>query len=289
MLFGFKTTPQNTTWPDMLAVWREADDIPVFSYGWTSDHFFPVHTTDLSVSRLEGWTTLAALAAATRRLRFGTLVTGINYRHPAVLACMAATLDVMSGGRCELAVGAGWYEAETSAYGIPLGGPGERSDRFEEGCAVLTGLLTLPADGLFDFSGRYYTLRGAICNPRPVQAPLPLCVGGNGEERTLRTAARFAQHWNCDAGGFARGREVLHQHCADIGRDPASIMLSAQVRFEGDYGAVAGAAFELGSAGADLVNVYLPPRHTPAVLEPLASALAQVASLPPQPLVAPAD
>ena len=276
MLFGFKTTPQNTTWPDMLAVWQAADDIPVFSYGWTSDHFFPVNTSDLSLPRLEGWMTLASLATATRRLRFGTLVTGMSYRHPAVLASMAATLDAMSGGRLELGIGAGWNEQECSAYGIPLGGRRERSDRFEEGCAVLTGLLAAGQE-VFDFTGRYYSLSGAICSARPVQSPVPLCIGGNGEKRTLRTAARFAQHWNCDGGGFARGRDVLHQHCADIGRDPASILLSAQVRFAGDYGAVAAAASELGSAGAGLVNVYLPPPHTPAVLEPLASALAELA------------
>jgi F420-dependent oxidoreductase-like protein len=276
MLFGFKTPPQDTTWPDLLAVWRAADDIPVFSYGWTSDHFFPVRTDDVTVPRFEGWTTIAALASATRRLRFGPLVTGIHYRHPAVLACMAATLDVISGGRVELAVGAGWHEQESAAYGIPLGGPRQRSDRFEEASAVLTGLLS---GGSVDFFGEYYQLTAARCHPRPVQSPLPLCVGGNGEKRTLRTAARFARHWNSDedsVDAFRRGRDVLHQHCADLGRDPASIMMSAQVRFDGDYAATAATTAAFGAAGADLVNVYLPPPHTPAVLEPLATALSRI-------------
>jgi hypothetical protein len=96
--FAFKTSPQDTTWAAMLEVWRAADDIEVFESGWTSDHFYPMHTADLSGSRLEGWMTLTALAQATRRLRLGTLVTGIHYRHPAVLANMAATLDIVSGG-----------------------------------------------------------------------------------------------------------------------------------------------------------------------------------------------
>ena len=110
MRFGFKTSPQNTTWDAVLEVWRAADDMDVFESGWVSDHFYPMHTGDLSGPRLEGWITLTALAQATRRLRLGTLVTGIHYRHPAVLANMAATLDVVSGGRLELGVG----EAGTS-------------------------------------------------------------------------------------------------------------------------------------------------------------------------------
>jgi Coenzyme F420-dependent N5,N10-methylene tetrahydromethanopterin reductase and related flavin-dependent oxidoreductases len=104
MRFAFKTSPQNTTWPDMLAVWKEADDIEIFESGWTFDHFYPIFS-DSAGPCLEGWMTLAALAQATRRLRLGTLVTGIHYRHPAVLANMAATLDIVSGGRLELGIG----------------------------------------------------------------------------------------------------------------------------------------------------------------------------------------
>jgi F420-dependent oxidoreductase-like protein len=275
---AFKTTPQNTTWPAMLEVWRAADGIEVFESGWTSDHFYPMHGAGLSGPRLEGWTTLAALAQATRRLRLGVLVTGIHYRHPAVLANMAAALDIVSGGRLELGIGAGWNELESRAYGIELGTPGQRSDRFEEACQVLTGLLS--PEETTTFTGRYYGLRGARCNPRPVQRPYPpICVGGSGEKRTLRTAARFAQHWNFTGGTpgeFSRAREVLHQHCADIGRDPAQILLSAQVPFTGDPAQTTAAAAALGAAGAGLVIVYLPPPHTPAVLGPLASALSEL-------------
>src|SRR4029077_17313814 len=125
MRFAFKTSPQNTTWAQMLAVWQAADDIDVYESGWTFDHFYPIFS-DSAGPCLEGWVTLTALAQATRRLRLGTLVTGIPSRHPAVLANTAATLDIVSGGRLELGLGAGWNEQESGAYGIELGGPAQR-------------------------------------------------------------------------------------------------------------------------------------------------------------------
>ena len=140
MRFAFKTSPQNTTWADMLAVWQAADDIDVYESGWTFDHFYPIFS-DTTGPCLEGWTTLTALAQATKRLRLGTLVTGIHYRHPAVLANMAAALDIISNGRLELGIGAGWNEEESGAYGIELGSIKERFDRFEEACEVLISLL----------------------------------------------------------------------------------------------------------------------------------------------------
>src|SRR5689334_24991905 len=193
MRFAFKTSPQNTTWADMLAVWQEADGIEIFESGWTFDHFYPIFS-DSAGPCLEGWMTLAALAQATQRLRLGTLVTGITYRHPAVLANMAATIDIISGGRLELGIGAGWNEEESGAYGIALGTPRERSDRFEEACAVLVGLLTQERT---TFAGTYYQLKDARCEPKGPQQPHPpICIGGSGEKRTLRTTARYAQHWN---------------------------------------------------------------------------------------------
>ena len=276
MRFAFKTSPQNTTWPDMLAVWKEADDIDIFESGWTFDHFYPIFS-DSAGPCLEGWMTLAALAQATRRLRLGTLVTGIHYRHPAVLANMAATLDIVSGGRVEIGIGAGWNEEESGGYGIELGSPGERSDRFEEACEVIVSLLTRPAT---DFTGRYYQLTDARCEPKPVQQPHPpVCIGGSGERRTLRTAARFAQHWNFVGGTpeeFARKRDVLHAHCQDIGRDPEEIMLSSHIRLGpgGETGPAADTVAALGEQGLDLAIVILPPPHDPAVLVPLAEALA---------------
>ncbi len=276
MRFAIKTAPQNTTWEDMLAVWRAADDIELFESGWTFDHFYPIFS-DPTGSCLEGWVTLTALAQATRRLRLGTLVTGIHYRHPAVLANMAATLDIVSGGRLELGIGAGWNEEESGAYGIALGSPSERSDRFEEACEVLVGLLSTETTS---FHGSYYELSDARCNPKPVQRPHPpICIGGNGERRTLRTAARFAQHWNYLGGTpqeFARKREVLHEHCAEVGRDPGEILLSTHVRFEGDFAATAADAAGLAEAGAELAIVTLRPPHSPGVLVPLAEALSEI-------------
>ncbi|MEY9871474.1 F420-dependent oxidoreductase-like protein [Streptacidiphilus sp. MAP12-33] len=275
MRFAFKTSPQSTSWPDLLALWRAADAIEVFESGWLSDHFHATHGADPATPRLECWTALAALAQATSRLRLGTLVTGVHYRHPAVLANMAATVDVLSGGRLELGVGAGWNAEESDAYGIRLGTPGERSDRFEEACRVLTALLSPQPTTTFE--GAHYRLTDARCEPKPLQRPHPpLCVGGNGEKRTLRTAARYAQHWNYDLGpieGFRRARDVLHAHCADIGRDPATIRLSCQLRHTGDPAETAATARAFAEEGADLAIVYLTPPYTPAVLEPLAEAL----------------
>jgi F420-dependent oxidoreductase-like protein len=272
MRLAFKTAPQDTNWDDMLEVWRAADDIELFESGWLFDHFYPIFS-DSTGPCLEGWVTLTALAQATKRLRLGTLVTGIHYRHPAVLANMAATLDIVSGGRLELGIGAGWNEEESGAYGISVGTPKERSDRFEEACEVIIGLLS---DDTTSFRGTYYELTSARCNPKPIQRPHPpICIGGSGEKRTLRTAARFAQHWNFVGGTveeFAHKRDVLHDHCADLGRDPEEILLSSHLRFEGDPAATAAAAAALAEAGAGLAIVYLRPPLTPAVLEPLAAA-----------------
>ncbi len=182
MRFAFKTSPQNTTWAEMLPIWQTADDIDVFESGWTFDHFYPIFS-DSSGPCLEGWTTLTALAQATKRLRVGVLVTGIHYRHPAVLANMAAALDVISNGRLELGIGAGWNEEESGAYGIELGSIKERFDRFEEACEVLTSLLT---NETTTFDGKYYQLKDARNEPKGPQQPHPpICIGGSGEKRTL--------------------------------------------------------------------------------------------------------
>lgn len=275
MRFAFKTAPQDTTWADMLAVWRAADDIEIFESGWTFDHFYPIFS-DSTGPCMEGWTTLTALAQATERLRLGTMVTGIHYRHPAVLANMAATLDIISGGRLELGIGAGWNEEESGAYGIELGSITERLDRFDEACQVLIGLLSQETT---DFDGTFYQLTAARNEPKGPQRPHPpICIGGNGEKRTLRTTARYAQHWNFVGGtpaDFVRKRDVLAAHCADIGRDPKEILLSAQKRLDPGlgYSETIEWAATLGAEGLELAIIYLPPPHDPAVLEPLAEAI----------------
>ena len=279
MRFGFKTAPQNTTWDDMLAVWREADDIDLFESGWTFDHFYPIFS-DPTGPCLEGWITLTALAQATRRLRLGTLVTGNVYRHPAVLANMAATLDVVSGGRLELGLGAGWNEEECAAYGIELPPLRERFDRFDEACEIILSLLS---NETTDYAGKHYTMTAARCEPKPLQRPHPpLCIGGMGEKRTLRTVARLAQHWNLPGGGpevFKQKRDVLAGHCAAFGRDVGEIMTSVHLRVpeNGDLGALVDEAAAYADAGLDLGIVYFPPPHTPAALGPVAEALAPLA------------
>jgi F420-dependent oxidoreductase-like protein len=275
MRFGFKTSPQNTTWSDMLAVWQAADEIELFESGWTFDHFYPIFS-DPTGPCMDGWITLTALAQATRRLRLGVLVTGNVYRHPAVLANMAATLDIVSNGRLELGIGAGWNQEECDAYGIDLPPLKERFDRFEEACEVITGLLS---NETTTFEGRHYTLREARCEPKPVQRPHPpILIGGGGEKRTLRAVAKCAQHWNLasgDAAEFTRKRDVLRRHCDDIGRDVSEIMTSTHLRLppDGDVKALYEQASSFADVGLDLGIVYLPPPHTPDVLPVVADAL----------------
>jgi len=280
MRFAFKTAPQHTTWNDLLAVWKEADQIDTYESGWNFDHFYPIND-DTTGPCLEGWTTLAAFAQATTRLRIGAMVTGIHYRHPAVLANMAATVDIISGGRLELGIGAGWNEEESGAYGIPLGTKKERSDRFEEACAVLVGLLSQETT---TFDGTYYQLTEARCEPKAIQTPYPpICIGGGGEKRTLLTTAKYAQHWNFNGGSpelFVHKRDVLHAHCETIGRDPSEILLSAQIHLRSveDIPQAAASLAAYAEVGADLGIVALAPSvMTPAVMAPLAEALAQIA------------
>ncbi len=140
--FGIKTAPQNTTYEDMLRVWQEADEIPVIEHAWLFDHFMPIGNYDPAGPCLEGWSLLAAFAAQTKHLRLGLMVTGNTYRHPAVLANIGATIDIISHGRLDFGIGAGWNELEHTAYGIPLYKPGERIRRLGEACEV----VKLPLD-----------------------------------------------------------------------------------------------------------------------------------------------
>lgn len=279
MRFGIKTAPQHTTWADMLAVWKAADDIELFESAWTFDHFYPIFS-DSSGPCMEAWVTTTALAQATKRIRVGVMVTGNVYRHPAVLANMAASLDHVSNGRLEFGFGAGWNQQECDAYGIALPALKERFDRFDEALEVIHKLLT---EENADFDGRYYKLTAARCEPKPVQRPRPpFVIGGLGEKRTLRAVAKWGDHWNFPGGGvevFTSKHEVLAKHCADIGRDVSEITTSTHLRLgdPSDVSAVADEAAALGEAGLDLGIVYLPPPHTPAVLEPLAKALGELA------------
>lgn len=228
--FGIKTAPQFTTYDDILRVWNEADSLPEIEHAWAFDHFIPLGP-DPTGPQLEGWTLLGALAARTERLRLGLMVTGNIYRHPAVLANIGATVDVISHGRLDFGIGAGWNEMECNMYGIPLYAPGERIRRLGEACEVIKLLWTEPRA---NFEGKYYQLRDALCEPKPVQKPYPpFVIGGSGEQLTLRVVAKYADIWNFVGGSvetFQHKNEVLNGYCKEIGRDPQTIQRSIQTR-----------------------------------------------------------
>jgi F420-dependent oxidoreductase-like protein len=274
--FGIKTAPQWTTYADMLTLWREADDLPIFEHAWAFDHFMPLGG-DPTGPCLEGWTLLAALAARTERLRVGLMVTGNTYRHPAVLANMAATVDHLAGGRLDFGIGAGWNELEHTAYGIPLYAPGERIRRLGEACEVIRRLWTEEAP---DFDGKYYQLKGARCEPKPIQKPYPpFVIGGSGEQLTLRVVAQYAAIWNFVGGSpeeFTHKSAVLDQHCAVIGRDPATIERSVQVPFVPDQPEHTRATLEgLIAAGATHLILTFRPPHTAGLARQAAEQVAE--------------
>ena len=264
----------------MLDVWQAADDIELYESGWNFDHFYPIHSDNSHGPCLEGWSTLTALAQATKRIRVGVLVTGLPYRHPAVMANMAATVDVISNGRLELGLGAGWNDEEADAYGISLGATlTERFDMFDESLEVIVSLLT---NEVSNFSGQHFTLTNAYCEPKPIQRPHPpICIGGAGPKRTLPAAARWAQHWNFPGGpvdSWKASRDLLWAECERIGRDPSEIMTSTHLLADvNDPGVAVAQAEAYAEAGLDMGIVYLPPPHTPAVLEAHAVALQHLA------------
>jgi len=277
MRFAIKTRPEHQTWEEMRDVWVAADEVPLFESAWNWDHFYPL-SGDMAGPNYEAWTMLAAMAQATRRIRLGCQVTGMIYRHPAVLANMAATVDIISGGRLELGVGAGWNQMECDAYGIELPPLKERFDRFDEGVAAMVMLLTEP---LSNFAGKYVRLTDARCEPKPVQRPHPpITIGGSGPLRTLRAAARWAQQWNMlvrgDISQWVAAKEVLAGHCATIGRDVSEITCSVNVTVSDDIDAVVATATTLHDAGVDLAILHLPHHAAPESLHPLAAALAHL-------------
>ena len=227
MRFGLFTGMTGPRWDDLVAMWRHAE-----ATGWdaacVTDHFMP-NTADGVGDTHECWSSLAALSTLTSRMRIGTIVLGNTYRHPALLAKMAATVDIIAGGRLLLGIGAGWQQNEHEAYGIPFHTLRERLARLDEACQVLKALWTQPRA---TFEGRYYRLQDAPLMPKPVQQPHPeLMVGGGGERVTLRIAAKHADHWNVWGGPgiLAAKGKILEDHCAAVGRDPKTILRSANM------------------------------------------------------------
>jgi F420-dependent oxidoreductase-like protein len=192
---------------------------------WYADHFMP-NAPDTSAPQQEVWTTLSAIGAMVPRIRIGTLVLGNTYRHPAVLAKMAATLDHVTRGRVVLGLGSGWQENEHIQYGIPFYTIPERLERLDEACQVIKSLFTQTQS---NFEGRFYQLKHASLEPKPLQHPLPLLIGGGGERVTLKITAKYADEWNVwgEVATLRHKMEVLDQHCADVGRDPAEIKRTA--------------------------------------------------------------
>ena len=192
---------------------------------WLADHFMP-NAEDTTAPWPEAWTTLSALAAVIPRIRIGTLVSGNTYRHPAILAKMAATVDHISGGRVVLGLGSGWQENEHEKYGIPFYTVNSRLRRLDEACQVINRLFL---EESVDFEGEFYQLKDAPLVPKPVQSKLPLMIGGGGEKVTLRITAQHADEWNVwgTVETLINKMKILDRHCDDIGRDPSQIQRSA--------------------------------------------------------------
>ena len=273
---GFKIANENIEWSLLRELWQLADDTDAYDVGWNFDHLYPIYG-ELSEPCLEGWTMLAALAEVTSRVRLGCLVGATPYRAPAVVAKMASTIDIVSGGRLELGLGAGWHVAEAEAYDLVLPAKlADRFDLFDEACEIIIGLLR---DEVTSFTGSHFTIRDAFLAPKGPQVPPPVTIGGTGPTRTLRAVARFADWWNSpwwNPEDYEAKSEILAGHCADIGRDPASIRHSTHV-FVLDTQSVDEIAHNFGQAieaGIDQPIAYFQPPFGPGPMERAAEAVA---------------
>jgi alkanesulfonate monooxygenase SsuD/methylene tetrahydromethanopterin reductase-like flavin-dependent oxidoreductase (luciferase family) len=230
--FGIMTAPMQVDYQDILRVWREADAVPEIEHAWLFDHLMPIGG-DPDGPILEGWTLLAALAGQTRRLRLGLLVTSNRFRPPAMLAKIATTVDIVSGGRLDFGIGAGSRPShplarrEYDAHGLPYADFADSVGALAEACTVIERLWT--EDAPFDVDGTHVQLTGALQNPKPVQRPHPPIVIGGRAASTLRVVAEHADVWNIPGGDIADATArsaLLDRYCADIGRDPAAIVRS---------------------------------------------------------------
>jgi F420-dependent oxidoreductase-like protein len=224
------TEPQmGATYDDLLAVARRTEETG-FDAFFRSDHYLAMGGDGLP-GPTDAWVTLGGLARETSRIRLGTLMTAATFRLPGPLAIAVAQVDQMSGGRVDFGLGAGWFEAEHTAYGIPFPPLRERFDRFEEQLAVITGLWNTPLGETFDFAGEYYRLTGSPALPKPVQAGgIPVIIGGKGRTRTPRLAARYAAEFNVPfetVEANARLFAGVRSACDEAGRDPSSLVYSS--------------------------------------------------------------
>ncbi len=226
---GLKLAPQFTTVDEMREVWRIADEAG-FDHCWNFDHFASIGARGNLGDVFEGWTLLGAMAEATSRVRIGCMVTGNTYRHPAVLAKMAVTVDHLSGGRLEFGLGAAWADNEHTMLDLEFGTAGQRIARMEEAVRMIKLLWT---EDRASFDGEHYRLVDAVANPKPVQGSgPPIWIGGSGERKTLRVVAEHADVWNLASGEVeeaVRLSGVLDEHCAAVGRDSAAVRRSVQL------------------------------------------------------------
>jgi F420-dependent oxidoreductase-like protein len=224
----FTEPQQGAAYDDLLRVARAAEDLGYGAF-FRSDHYVGIGSEGLP-GPTDSWVTLGALARETSRVRLGTLMTSATFRHPGPLAISVAQVDQMSGGRVELGLGAGWFEAEHTAYGIPFPPIAERFERLEESLALVTGLWTTPPGETFDFDGRYYRLTDSPALPKPVQSPRPpILVGGKGRRRTPRLAARYADEFNVPFETVESAAAIFDHvrgACEEAGRDPAALTYS---------------------------------------------------------------
>jgi F420-dependent oxidoreductase-like protein len=226
--FGIHGGPQHTTYEDYLTTWKLAEDVGL---DWASvfDHFLPIQS-DPTGPCFEGPTLLGALAAQTSRIECGIIVCGVTYRNPAVLANIAVTIDHVSHGRMNLGLGAAWNEMEHEQYGIAFPRLGVRMDMLDEACRIVRALWT---EERATVEGSHFSVRDALCEPKPVRQPMPLWIGGSGERRTLRIVAEHATGWNTffgDVDAYRHLLDVLAGHCADVGRDPSEIRKQVVLR-----------------------------------------------------------
>jgi F420-dependent oxidoreductase-like protein len=294
-VFGVHTGLQHTNAHELRRVWQRIEEL---GFGWISiwDHFYGATGRPDDAECLEAVAMHAALACSTSTVRCGSLVYSVGYRHPAVLAKAITAIDQLSGGRADMGIGAGWAKVEYDAYGIDFPSIGTRMDQLEEGIQCLRGLLH---DEVTDFDGTYFQLHQARNEPRPVQSKIPIWVGGGGEKRTLKIAARYADGWNVpfvSPDTFSSKADILDRHCETVGRDPNDIKRAVNVglawtdeSLRQQFGALAEAVRpgvltgsddqaleQVGrfvDAGADQVNIALRAPFDLEALERLSAAL----------------
>jgi alkanesulfonate monooxygenase SsuD/methylene tetrahydromethanopterin reductase-like flavin-dependent oxidoreductase (luciferase family) len=270
--FGIATAPMQVDYADIARVWHEADAVPLIEHAWLFDHLRPI-AGDPNGPIFEGWTLLSALAAQTRRLRLGLLVTSNRFRLPAVLAKIAATVDIVSGGRLVFGIGAGSRPSiptariEYESFGLPYHDFGRSVADLADACALIRQLWT--RDEPFDFHGTHLDLAGAFGNPKPLQRPYPPVLIAGRSAAVLRVAAEHADIWNIPGGDLADAAQrsaLLDRYCTEAGRDPAAVTRSIHLGVSyDDPGAARHAIDEALDAGFRHVTLGLPAPYPPNV------------------------